>query len=208
LYANHGGGYAYRLCPKKEGVSLTEECFQQHHLSFVGNESWIQYGDDESNRTAIPAVRTSKGTNPVGSQWTKNPIPACAGYVGGSSSPFRIPFLFRCSQAQFEPPLKEWITPSKWAPLPGLYGFGVGAVGPVLDQKEFDWWTARFSFNIIDKVQIPADLPTGEYALSFRWDCEQTPQVWQQCADVTISPSGAQHSEQRSHPSSEPNLLV
>merc|ERR1712054_476091 len=74
-------------------------------------------------------------------------------------------------------------------PLPGIYGFGVGAVGPVLSADQFKYWTDLFSFNIIDRVQIPADLTPGDYVLSFRWDCEQTPQIWANCADVTITPS-------------------
>jgi hypothetical protein len=187
LYANHGGGYSYRLCPRSD--NLTEECFQRNHLQFVGNQSWIQYAHEgEGNRTAIDATRVSEGTNPPGSQWTKNPIPACGGYVGGSSTPFDIPFLSNCHRPQFEPPLKEHIPAHRnLKPLPGLYGFGVGAVGPVMDPKEFKYWQDVFSFNLIDRVQIPADLSPGEYVLSFRWDCEQTPQIWQNCADVTIT---------------------
>lgn len=38
--ANHGGGYAYRLC-KADG-NVTEECFQAGHLDFVGDTSWLQ----------------------------------------------------------------------------------------------------------------------------------------------------------------------
>merc|ERR1719230_2352157 len=96
LHANHGGGYSYRLCPRSS--ELTEECFQRHHLQFVGDKSWLQWaGKDESNRTAINATRVSEGTNPPGSQWTKNPIPACAGDVGGSSS-HHIPFLDNCNK--------------------------------------------------------------------------------------------------------------
>ena len=36
--ANHGGGYSYRLCkiPPEGRSGLTEECFQQGHLSFAG----------------------------------------------------------------------------------------------------------------------------------------------------------------------------
>ena len=42
ITANHGGGYAYRLCKKGPGgnTALTEECFQKTHLAFVGDESW------------------------------------------------------------------------------------------------------------------------------------------------------------------------
>merc|ERR1719162_2803870 len=42
-------------------------------------------------------------------------------------------------------------------------------------------------FGIVDLVHIPEDLEPGDYVLSFRWDCEQLPQVWGNCADVTIA---------------------
>jgi predicted carbohydrate-binding protein with CBM5 and CBM33 domain len=45
-------------------------------------------------------------------------------------------------------------------------------------------------FHIVDLVQIPTDLPLGDYVLSFRWDCEQTPQIWTNCADIEITESG------------------
>lgn len=172
IRANHGGGYAYRLCPKTG--NLTEECFQAHHLEFPTNVSWIEYGNDKSNRTAITAQRVSIGTLPTGSTWTKNPIPACNSTSGGVGSPI-------CKGPQFEPP------------LPGLFGYGGAActkvsagAGGDCTQEQYDYWHAKFNFNIIDTVQVPMDFDAGEYALSFRWDCEQTPQVWTQCADITI----------------------
>ena len=33
----------------------------------------------------------------------------------------------------------------------------------------------------------PADLEPGEWVLGLRWDCEKSAQVWQSCADVTIT---------------------
>merc|ERR1719181_2551314 len=187
IVANHGGGYAYRLCPKSS--NLTEACFQANHLDFVSDQSWIQYGDDKTNRTAIPATRVADGTNPAGSQWTKNPIPACAGLAGGAPGGAKhVPFWNDCRQAQFDPPLKGLVaTHPKFAPMPGLYGFGVGVWTSQTDHEEFKFWAARFNFNIIDKVQIPVDLPAGDYVLGLRWDCEQTPQIWSNCADVTIT---------------------
>ena len=41
-------------------------------------------------------------------------------------------------------------------------------------------------FSMVDKLHVPADLPAGDYSLSWRWDCEQTPQVWNSCSDVTV----------------------
>lgn len=85
ITANHGGGYSFRLCMLgPEGRrGLTEECFQATPLQFADDHHWIQFGEDKTNRTRIPALRTRKGTFPPGSHWSRNPIPACAGPDGG-----------------------------------------------------------------------------------------------------------------------------
>jgi len=36
-------------------------------------------------------------------------------------------------------------------------------------------------------VEVPAGLAPGEYVVSWRWDVEQTEQVWQNCGDVVIT---------------------
>merc|ERR1712110_946542 len=41
------------------------------------------------------------------------------------------------------------------------------------------------AFSIVDEIQVPST--PGEYVLSWRWDCEQTDQVWNSCADITIA---------------------
>lgn len=40
--------------------------------------------------------------------------------------------------------------------------------------------------HAIDNVQVPADLEPGMYVLSFRWDCQNSPQIWSICANVAI----------------------
>jgi methionine-rich copper-binding protein CopC len=42
-------------------------------------------------------------------------------------------------------------------------------------------------YSIVDEVVIPKSLAAGDYLLSWRWDCEQTHQIWQNCADVSIT---------------------
>lgn len=69
--ANHGGGYSYRLCPAS--AKPTEECFQQHHLDFASLTSWV-VDRTGTEVLAFDAARTSNGTFPLGSQWTKNPF--------------------------------------------------------------------------------------------------------------------------------------
>ena len=38
----------------------------------------------------------------------------------------------------------------------------------------------------MDKVVVPHDVEAGVYLLSWRWDCEESTQVWQNCADINI----------------------
>ena len=40
-------------------------------------------------------------------------------------------------------------------------------------------------FNIVDQVKVPEGR-TGDFVFQWRWDSEQTTQVWTQCAVVTI----------------------
>ena len=76
--SNHAGGYSYRLCPMPEGgiSELTEECFQQTPLDFVGEKQWVNYYKDRKtgHRTEIEALQTTEGTYPKGSMWRANPL--------------------------------------------------------------------------------------------------------------------------------------
>lgn len=164
IIANHGGGYSYRLCkvPKEGHSGLTEECFQQTPLKFHSDNQWVQYGEDQSTRLEFPAHRTDVGTTPPGSQWSRNPIPACDSADGGWYEKTPV-----CSTGtQFEPP------------LPGLAGYGELVSAPGVP---------TFMFSIGDYLDVPEDLEPGDYVLSFRWDCEQTSQVWTTCSSIKIT---------------------
>ena len=43
-----------------------------------------------------------------------------------------------------------------------------------------DSWAFR------DLVTVPEDLEAGKYVLSFRWDCQNSPQIWSSCANINI----------------------
>ena len=45
----------------------------------------------------------------------------------------------------------------------------------------------RPTWNIRDRVRVPPHLAPGDYVLSWRWDVEELPQVWSNCADVRLS---------------------
>jgi len=162
-------------------------------------------GCDKTSRTTISAVDVNTGTVPAGSTWRRNPIPACKGIAGGAfnmgchvstvDGKYKFP-----TAKKFEfPPAGE----DKLRPGLLLGGFGVGSCfgcNQVINPSDcgtfgklgrnncsVDEVNAQiFKWNILDKVQVP-DVPAGEYVVSFRWESEQTPQIWATCSEVTIA---------------------
>lgn len=161
-------------------------------------------GCDNTPRTTIPAVDVNTGTVPTGSTWRRNPIPACKNALGGSfnvgchvstiDGKYKAP---TADEFQFPPAGEDKLRPGLL-----LGGFGVGScfgcnqnVNPWDCDKlgklgrnncTVDETNAQiFKWNILDKVQVP-NVPAGEYVVSFRWESEQTPQIWATCSDVTI----------------------
>jgi len=130
--AHHRGGYAYRLCKVNQGKvwEVTEECFQNGHLNFFGNTTWIYrkptWGVEftEDGWQAVDLVTTREGTTPAGSEWASLVV------------------------------LPEHMNGDSWA--------------------------------IKDLVEVPETLEYGEYVLSFRWDCQRTPQIWNACANILV----------------------
>ena len=164
LLANHGGGYQYRLCPIPDGnkSKVTEECFQKNVLEFATHVSYIAWNsrDPESSWKVIPTLDTNIGTTPKGSTWRRNPIPACSGPHGGFNNADNS-----CPQGTQFP-----------APGPGLHGFSITRSG----------LNDIFKFSVVDKLKVPRNLPDGEYVLSWRWDNDQTPQIWNTCSSIRI----------------------
>ena len=162
--ASHGGGYQYRLCPANG--SLTEECFQQRPLDFVGQQS-MRWGGVGGEQIWFNGTYVTEGTTPPNSMWSRLPVP-------------RAPWQWdECIGGQsFEPMCNESAACADAHVEAGLEGtMACKCSGRDLPALE-----------IIDRVQIPADLPAGEWVLGWRWDCEQSSQIWASCSDVTIAP--------------------
>ena len=49
-----------------------------------------------------------------------------------------------------------------------------------------DDFLPEYGYGIKDLVQVPESLEPGDYVLSFRWDCQNTDQVWQTCANIHV----------------------
>lgn len=70
-------------------------------------------------------------------------------------------------------------------PLPGISGYLGNFLVDTMGGSNINY-IEGFSYSIVDEVEIPSDLEAGGYVLSWRWDCEQSPQIWQNCADVEL----------------------
>eukprot|EP00929_Paragymnodinium_shiwhaense_P090302 TRINITY_DN50455_c0_g1_i1.p1 TRINITY_DN50455_c0_g1~~TRINITY_DN50455_c0_g1_i1.p1 ORF type:complete len:515 (+),score=73.64 TRINITY_DN50455_c0_g1_i1:95-1546(+) len=183
--ANHAGGYSYRLCKNVAG-QVSESCFQQTQLRFAEDSQYIVYADGRWSK--IPLVKVSNGTYPEGSEWARFPVPSClqcnpaeacgallepiSGGDQGNAWNLQVNCNAACAGStiskaggscpggtQFEEPMEK------------LSGFG---------KSLWDW-------SVVDRVEVPSDLEPGEYLLSWRWDCEQSDQVFQNCADVRVT---------------------
>ena len=176
---NHGGGYQYRLCPASEPP--TEACFARTPLEFVREKHALRWNNGTTLR--IEGVFVDTGTRPAGSTWARNPIPRINFDSHSSGQPASAS---GCSEhpapatgaacRQFAPPCPA---DDGWYTQPGA-----AATNPldVMGECSGDWTGGL----IVDEVIVPAGLAPGEYVVGWRWDCEESTQVWSSCADVTV----------------------
>merc|ERR1712039_321593 len=158
IRAIHGGGYSYRLAPA-DGP-LTEEVFRKIPLDFVG-EGILRWGGKNSSDLKFNATRTTTGTFPAGSMWSRIPIP-------------RFPQQWEDEGAAFEPVCNE-----------------SQACKDLVWDRSFNQGDCKCSgtpatLEIVDRLKIPANLKPGKYVLGWRWDCEETDQIWSSCSDVEV----------------------
>ena len=187
----HGGGYSYRLCPAHE--PLTEECFQRHPLPFADGRSALRWGGVGATRPCETGAyanctltfdATDVGGDlvlPKGSTWRKGPIA-------------RAPWAWRYTGAAFAPPCEERAACTSYHG-PAFSGPGCGrdrsSCSTGAYPCECSGWGVGdlFRLEIVDTLRLPVDLPPGEWVLGWRWDCEESTQVWASCSDVTIRAS-------------------
>ena len=168
IKANHAGGYIYRLAPLNS--TLDEATFEAHVLEFSEPfTSYIQYGTDELNRTAIKATPTRKTKG--NATWKKNPIPGCIYVPPSSSSRVHeqgklhggLGVGNRASDGSY-----ECAGPLFKPPLPNLFGFGDSVCGShVFDfectEEQKEYTRKHFEFSILDKIIVPSS--PGRYVL-------------------------------------------
>jgi len=162
LQANHGGGYSYRLCPAS--LELNEDCFNDFPLIMVG-KSALRWGGVGGRRLEFEPVTVTEGTK-AGVMWRKNPVPRAwktkEGKWGAGSN-------HRQTGMGFQPVCED-----EGMDRQGITQSCTGEWGP-------------YNMEIVDKVLIPKDLPAGEWVLNWRMDQEESNQIWQSCADITVT---------------------
>ena len=62
IFANHGGGYSYRICKVDGDEKPTEECFQRTPLEFATPNTTVVYVDGSQPTISFAAMTTSEGT--------------------------------------------------------------------------------------------------------------------------------------------------
>jgi len=177
---NHGGGYIYRLCPASE--QLTEECFFRTPLEFVRTGQQLEWAN--GTRYPIEGTWVDEGTYPGGSTWAMNPIPRInfdshsSGQPADASGCEKSPVTGGAvgpNCRQFDPPCPQ---DTGWVADPKHKGTDMSGQG----ECSGDWTRG----SVVDRVRVPHGLAPGDYVLSWRWDCEESTQVWSACADVSV----------------------
>merc|ERR1712046_483171 len=116
--------------------------------------------------------------NPIGSTWAMNPVPridwgggggdidggSCRGHGRGENC---VNFKPQCEDS--------WLDTHKID--------AGGKADDVEGECSGDWTGGQ----IVDEVLIPKSIKPGPYVVGWRWDCEETTQVWESCADVVIT---------------------
>jgi len=170
-------------------------------------------------RFELPLVTVSEGTYPKGSQWARNPIPSCF-YCDQTKCGTRMPNMTewfephqggRGDQSKYVGG-EDWWKQEGCAqdcsgismmtcppgmtqfaePLPGISSYVGTFMLDLHSNPPTSTGIEGLPYSIVDKVVIP-DIEPGDYLLSWRWDCEQSPQIWQNCADVQIVDDGILH---------------
>jgi hypothetical protein len=158
----------------------------QYYPEFIMEEKWMDgYGYYMQNRPSSPNAKSSYTTSTTEEEKKSNdpcrlfdgkPAECEGGTPGMSCSVYPYDGVDYCIKADS-------------AKAAGADKAAKSASGSSYFAQEYA--PALDDFEVVDTIQVPtvsfaAGETSKEYVLSWRWDCEQTPQIWTTCADITI----------------------
>merc|ERR1712137_527786 len=169
------------------------------------------HGYIKLQRFEIPRVVVSEGTFPGGSEWARNPVPSCS-YCDQTQCGNLLPNLTEPVDPAPVVSGDDWFGGEAWwkqeqcaqdcsgfslmqcppgmtqfpEPAPGISGYLGNYLVDIHSEPVGDVGTEGFPFSIVDEDVLPSNLEVGDYLLSWRWDAEQSPQIWQNCTDILI----------------------
>eukprot|EP00947_MAST-08B_sp_MAST-8B-sp1_P003259 g3259.t1 len=213
LRANHGGGFQWRLCPVDD--ELTEACFARRPLPFVGRQA-IQYANGTrmpihskyafANGSVAAITADGELPPPDHPTWALNPLPdnTQQGSIGAGN---RTEFPSPCPEDHHVPGNNDDKNDKNdQHDEHDEHDEHDGGDGDENDDENDDGgvinkgsrtlrthWDGGlcsgerpFQVSVVDVLRIPVDTPPGDYVLGWRWDVEETAQVWSSCSDITI----------------------
>merc|ERR1711933_357122 len=124
-----------------------------------------------------PIPRIDLGLNSGGPRGWEGCVPTALGHDK--------PFPVSESCPQFKPLACKEVGNPPWHAIPGGRLLPNGFADGLPESNVEGRCSGDFiSASIVDMIIIPEDLPSGEYVLGWRWDGEETAQIWASCADV------------------------
>eukprot|EP01049_Picozoa_sp_SAG25_P002075 SAG25_NODE_103_length_15482_cov_9.187415_5_plen_205_part_00 len=201
---------SHMQCPAEE--PLTEACFQKHHLEFVQDKQALIYPNGSRLPSAEwdePPVFVNEGTSPVGATWARLPIPgtiyghrcacdltptwngtkvhgdkpqdySCGCKMGEEKNGCSTPG--NCSSGACLPCPETEGSDCSRCENPPKHAWGQHSFPPPCSKGH----CLGHNPGVLDEVKVPGDLKAGRYVLGFRYDCDATAQVWQNCADIEL----------------------
>ena len=142
----------------------------------------------DGTRIKFPLYKVTEGTFPEGSEWARDPIPGCHSCDAYETCGAPLPPVAGWSGSDWDDQVNcnamcDGAADSKNSD--GNCG-SVATQFPPQAEGYSGFGKSIWDWSVLDKMQIPEDIESGDYVLSWRWDCEESTQVWQNCADITI----------------------
>ena len=171
-------------------LSCVWTCFEDTTLNWIPNSQRVQYQDDVCSYVTMTEMEKVGHKDRI---WRFSPIPDTNQITLGGEGVCTWESVEQFSNAMVE---QEFIA-----------SFGAQDSSTMMCDSGPDQHGPK-SWHVVDQVRVPADLPAGEYLLSWRWDSYMADQLWTGCADVEIVIGTTDHNSNVNNEEEEGEVVV